>query len=152
MDGKTRRILRTIAKSAELPLDEALRLARPFYGNHLDQYPLALLIEEGYVGISVTTPPPPGAEEMRELFLAITLHMWSQPPDGNGEIHYQGIVSSGGMKFADEKVFIKAKGGLYLDEMRQKRLDRLYSFLAGLLTGTAVAIFSAWGRSQLHLP
>ena len=84
MDGSARRILRSVAKHGELSLDAAIRLATKRHRNHVDQYPLALLIEEGFIGSTVTHTPPRGAEEMREFSLATTLHMHLLPENEQG--------------------------------------------------------------------
>lgn len=152
MNGSARRILKAIAKNGELSLDAAIRLATPRHLNHVDQYPLALLIEEGYTGVTITHTPPSGAEEMREFSLATTLHMFSLPKNEHGEVHYLGITSSGSIDPRKERVFLKAKGALYLDEEDQKRWDRLYSFLIGFSAGFLAAFLSAWLHGQLKLP
>lgn len=150
-DGSARRILKAVAKHGELSLDAAIRLAKPCHRNHIDQYPLALLLEEGYVGMTITHTPPAGAEEMREFSLATTLHMFSLPKDAQREVHYLGITSSGSIDPRNERVFLKAKGALYLDEQRQKWRDRLYSFLIGFSAGFLAAFLSAWLRGHLKL-
>ncbi len=40
-----------------------------------------------------------------------------------------------------ERVFIKAKGALYLDEQAAKRRERLYSFLVGVLV-VVIGVFA----------
>jgi hypothetical protein len=152
MDGSARRILRSVAKHGEISLDAGIRLARRRHHNHLDQYPLALLLEEGFIGSTVTHTPPRGAEEMREFSLATTLHMHLLQENERGETHYMGIVSRGSMDARNERVFIKAKGALYLDEQRQKSLERLYSFIVGFVAGILVPIISGWIQSHLSLP
>lgn len=61
------------------------------------------------------------------------------------------IASSGGVNPSQERVFIKAKGTLYLDEQSAKKRERLYSFIVGVLIGGIGAIFSAWARAQLFI-
>jgi hypothetical protein len=46
---------------------------------------------------------------------------------------------------------MKAKGALYLDEYRQKRRDRLWSFVLGLSAGLLAAIAAAWVKGKLGL-
>jgi hypothetical protein len=76
MNGVTLRILKAVAKRGELSLSDALRLAKAQHKSHLDQYPLALLLEENYLGMTLNHVPPQGAESMREFTLATTLHMF----------------------------------------------------------------------------
>ncbi|HEV2731926.1 MAG TPA: hypothetical protein VGV15_17990 [Terriglobales bacterium] len=80
----------------------------PRHKDHLDQYPLALLLEDGYPGVTVNHVPPDGAEEMREFSLATTLHMFTLPKDPGGAVHYLGIKSSGSIDPEKERVFIKS--------------------------------------------
>jgi hypothetical protein len=152
MQGVATRILKALQAKGELSLYSALRLARSRHGNHIDQYPLALLIEEGYVGITINHTPPEGAETMREFSLATTLHMFGLPKDERGQRHYLRTTSSGSIDPQNERVFLKAKGALYLDERRQKFRDRIYSFLIGFLGGVLAAVLSAWLRGHFRLP
>jgi len=152
MDRISLRILKKVARSGEIPLADAIRLARPRYKNHLDQYPLALLLEEGYLGMTVNHNPPLGAETMREFSVAITLHTFSLPKNASGDVHYLGNVSTGALDLKNERVFLKAKGALYLDERSQKRWDRGWFFALGLIAGMLTNIASAWAKGHLKLP
>jgi hypothetical protein len=152
MNGVALQILKEVAKRGELPLSDALRLAKRKHDSHLDQYPLALLLEEGYLGITLNHVPPQGAESIREFTLATTLHMFTLPKDQEGKTHYLGVTSSGSIKPESERIFIKAKGALYLGELRQKFRDRLWSFILGFLAGTLVAFASAWLKGELKFP
>ena len=152
MKGLSLRILKAVEKRGEVSLAEAIQLATPCHGSHVDQYPLALLIEDDYLGLTIHHNPPTGAEEMREFSLATMLHMFSLPKNEDGVIHYLGIRSSGGIKPENERVFLKAKGALYLDEHRKKFWDRLWSFLLGFSAGLLAAIAAAWVKGQLKLP
>jgi len=152
MNGVALRILKAVAKRGELSLSDSLRLAKVRHKSHLDQYPLALLLEEDYLGMTLNHVPPQGAESMREFTLATTLHMFTLPKSQAGETHYLGIRSSGSVSPDKERVFIKAKGALYLGEQRQKFWDRLWSFILGFVVGTLVAFASAWFKGELKLP
>jgi hypothetical protein len=152
MNGSALRILREVAKSGEVSLAAAIRLAKPCHRSHVDQYPLALLLEEGYLGMTINHSPPSGAEGMREFSLATTLHRLCLPKDARGEVHYLGIVSTGTIDPKNERVFLKAKGTLYLDERRQKWWDRFWFFALGLAVGLLTTIGSAWVRGHLRLP
>jgi len=152
MNGIVLRILKKVAKSGQVSLADAIRLARHHHKDHRDQYPLALLLEEGYLGMTVNHSPPAGAEKMREFSLATTLHMFSLPKNEHGDVHYHGIVSTGSMEPKNESIFLRAKGALYLDERRQKRSDRIWFFVLGLMAGVLTSIASAWARGQLRLP
>lgn len=79
MNGVALRILKTVAKRGEVSVSAAVRMAKPRHGDHVDQYPLALLLEDSYLGITFNHKPPVGAEEMREFSLARTLHMYTLP-------------------------------------------------------------------------
>lgn len=153
MRGVARRILVEVGKQGEIPLATAIRMAGKRHGNHIDQYPLALLIEQGYVGLSINAPPPQNGEEMCELFMAINLHAWSLPTNKSGDVEYNGIIYHGQFDTKVERIFLKAKGALYLDEIFQKRKDRIITFVLGLVTGVIGASVSAWLRaSGTHTP
>ncbi|SRR6266849_588163 len=152
MNGIALRILKKVARFGEVSLADGIRLARRRHKNHLDQYPLALLLEEGYLGMTINHNPPSGAETMREFSLATTLHTLSLPKNERGEVHYLGVISSGSIEPKNERVFLKAKGALYLDERRQKGWDRVWVFALGLVAGVLTTIGSAWARGQLKLP
>ena len=152
MNGSALRILREVAKFGEISLAAAIRLAKPCHRSHVDQYPLASLLEEGYLGMTINHNPPSGAEAMREFSFATTLYMFYLPKNERGEVHYLGIISRGSIDPKNERVFLKAKGALYLDERRQKLWDRIWFFVLGLGAGVLATIASAWLRGQLRLP
>jgi hypothetical protein len=152
MNGLAIRILKEVAKHGEVSLAAAIQLAKPRHRSHLDQYALALLLEEGYLGMTINHTPPTGAEAMREFSLATTLYMFGLPKNERGEIHYLGIISSGSIDPQNERVFLKGKGALYLDEQRQKFWDRFWFFVLGCAVGVFASIASAWVRGQLKLP
>jgi hypothetical protein len=151
MNRVTLRILKKVAKLGEVSLADAIQLGSQRQHNHLDQYPLALLLEEDYLGMTINHSPPSGAEAMREFSLATELHMFSLPKNKSGEVHYLGIVSTGSIDPNNERVFLKAKGALYLDERSQKTSDRIWFFVLGLMTGVLTTVASAWARGQLGL-
>ena len=125
-------------------MDVALRMTDGKTQSHVDQYPLAMLLEENYLGISIDSQLPKNMERMRELDTAISLYMFTLPKNNEGEVQYMGITSRGGIDPKNERVFLKAKGALYLDEQRSKFRERLYSFVIGILVGCIVVGFSAW--------
>jgi len=146
------RILKMVAKRGEVSLAAAIRMATPNHLDHLDQYPLALLLEDGYLGVTINHTPPTGAEEMREFSLATMLHMFNLSKDADGVIHYLGIKSSGSIDPEKERIFLRAKGALYLDEQIQKFWDRFWSFVLGFSAGLLAAIATAWVKGRLRLP
>lgn len=151
IDGASR-ILKEVAKSGEIPLSVALRLNNGKTNSHIDQYPLALLLEGGYLGMSINSGNPEGMENMRELNQAIFLHMFTLPKNSVGDKEYMGITSHGSIEPERERIFIKAKGVLYLDEQRNKFRERIYSFVIGVVVGIIAASFSAWIQGQIRMP
>jgi hypothetical protein len=152
MNSSATKILKAVAKNGEIPLSVALRLNKGKTKNHIDQYPLALLLESDYLGISISSKDPEGMENMREMQAAITLHMYTLPEDKMGARKYMGITGQGSIKPEDERVFIKAKGLLYLEEQRTKFRERIYSFVIGIFVGIIAASFSAWIQGQIRMP
>ena len=152
MDAVTLQILKAVAQRGEVSLAAAIRMASPRHKDHLDQYPLALLLEDRYLGVTINNSPPDGAEEMREFSLATTLHMFSLGKDASGAVEYHGITSTGTVDPERERVFLRAKGALYLDEHSRRIWDRFWSFVLGFGGGALAAIATAWIKSRLRLP
>ena len=109
-----------------------------------------MLLEEHYLGMTINYTPPEGFDRMREFALAITLHMYLVPTDASGVVTYQGIRSSGGTDPKNERVFLTAKGALYMDEFWQKRWDRIWSVVLGFATGLLVQSLAAWLKSHFR--
>jgi hypothetical protein len=151
MNGAALRILNAVSKRGEVSLAAAIKMAKPVHKNHLDQYPLALLLEDAYLGTTINYTPPEGAEQMREFGLATTLHMFTLPKQQNSEVTYLGVRSSGNLDPETAKVFIKAKGALYLDERRRRFWDRFWSFVVGFGAGLLVVIAGDWLKEVLRL-
>jgi hypothetical protein len=141
-------ILALVAKQGEKSLGDAIRLVQKRGGDHRNQYPLALLLEEHYLGTTFSYTPPDGFDLMREFALAVTLYMFLLPADDTGTVSYLGVRTSGSFDPQKERVFLTAKGALYLDEHRQKRLDRVWSVVVGFATGLLVALCVAWLKSR----
>jgi hypothetical protein len=148
MNRNALQILGRVARHGEMPLDEAIRMSHKRGGDHRNQYSLALLLEEHYLGMTINYTPPEGFERMREFALAITLHMYLLPADDSGVVTYQGVRSSGGIDPKNERVFLTAKGALYMDEFWQKRWDRVWSTALGFITGILVAVCAAWLKTH----
>ncbi|SEN97423.1 hypothetical protein SAMN05216227_103611 [Pseudorhodobacter antarcticus] len=147
MKKKFRHILKAVAKDGELSVEEAISRLSTNENSHTDLYPLSLLIEEGFLGLTFTPGQILGAERMREYSLAITLHMLRLPKNENGIVEYNGITSEGSLNAKDEKVFIKAKGQLHLDEYARKWEERAVYVLLGVF----VAIGTQYLRQTLGL-
>lgn len=150
MNRITLRILGRVARHGEMSLDGAIRMSHKTGADHRSQYPLALLLEEHYLGMTINYTPPEGFDRIREFALAMTLHMYLVPADASGVVTYQGIRSSGGIDPKNERVFLTAKGALYLDEFWQKRWDRIWSVVIGFATGLLVAVCGAWLKGHFR--
>lgn len=135
------KILKYVAKKGDVPLTKAINLCGKRTKNHKEQYPLALLISEEFLGITVPFPEIKNTEKMPEFMGAISLYMNRLERDDNGEVEYNGITLSGS-SFDKERVFIRAKGALYLDELNQKRRDLVISFLIGFFAVLLPLMFS----------
>jgi hypothetical protein len=151
MDKTALRILKELGKRHEVTLLAAIGLGKSKGGDHVDQYPLALLLEDGFLGMTLSHHPPEGAELSKEYSLATTLHMFGLPKDPDGSTQYLHIVSSGSVDPTNERIFLKAKGALYLDQMAQKSHDRVWSFILGLAGGVAGSLATAWLKQYLKM-
>jgi hypothetical protein len=142
MNGAALSILRKVAARYDVTIDEALAMAPRKCGDYRDQYPLAMLVEGEYLGFTMEHIPPEGAEKMREYSQAIMLHAMSLKKKEDGSVAPAAVFFDG----SKENVFLKAKGALYLDEIRKKRWDRFYSLLFGVL----LAICGLWLKSTFE--
>ena len=61
------RLLKKVAKRGEISLKDAIEFPKAL-PDHTAQYPLALLIEEGYLGSTLDHQPPAGAEKGARVF------------------------------------------------------------------------------------
>jgi hypothetical protein len=143
------RILGRVARRGEVSLDDAIRMCHKRRGDHRNQYPLALIIEEHYLGMTINYDPPVGCERSREFALATTLHMYLVPADANGVVRYRGVETAEAHDPKEVWVFLTAKGALYLDELRQKRWDRIWSIVIGVTTGLLVGVGAGKVKSLL---
>lgn len=57
MNRNALKILGRVARQGETPLDEAIRMSHKRGGDHRNQYTLALLLEEHYLGMTRRTLP-----------------------------------------------------------------------------------------------
>jgi len=144
MNSVSLRLLRKVAKNGELPLAEALRIGRGRMNDHRDQYPLTLLIEDEYLGCTLSHTPPDGAEKMREYSQVIAFHMFTLPKRSDGTTEYMSVVSSGSVDPKSEKVFLKSKGALYLEEYDTKKKERLFALFLGIAGAFLGAWFATW--------
>jgi len=142
MNRSALKILRAVAKHGELPVDDVVRIGSRVYGDHRDQYPLAMLIEEEYLGLTITQIPKDGAEGMREFSLAITLHMDSLPKAADGSVEYHGVRMTSSIDPNWRRVFLKARGSLYLTEREEKRTERLFVILVAVISACLATWFS----------
>jgi len=142
MKQKTYRLLKRVSKEGELPLNEAMLLCARKINGHKDLYPLALLVESGYLGLTYNITPPENAEEMREFVMARYFYMNLLPRDGDGTVTYEGMKMNGANFAESEKVFVKAKGFLYLADVQNRRNERIISYIIGFLSALTVVILS----------
>ncbi|MDR9499369.1 MAG: hypothetical protein RI556_09355 [Hydrogenovibrio sp.] len=152
MRGIARKILKTVEKEGEVTLAEALSLATKKLSDHRRQYPLALLLQEGYIGATVHDDPNNEKDYSPEFTNAKFLHILTLPKDENGQIYYLGKRVRGNINPDRDRVFITAKGMLYLDEQYSKVNDRIYSFIVAVSVGILVATISAWFGGDVSLP
>jgi hypothetical protein len=135
MDSLSLRVLKSVANHRELSLRECAALLPRKTNDHLDFYPLASLIKRGLVDLYMTMNGDP-LSKINEMELAISIHCHLEGEKGITE--YLGRRFSGG-SFGDEKVFATANGYFALDEMRSKRVERLWAISIGTFTAIVAA-------------
>ena len=142
MNRVSHKLLRKVASREEIPLSEALTVGAGVVGDHREQYPLALLIEDDYLGCSLNHRPPDGAERQREYSQAIGFHIFTLPKKEDGSREYQGIISRGSVDPQKERVFLKAKGALYLEERDQRQSERLFTLFMIFASAVAASLIT----------
>ncbi|GGJ85191.1 hypothetical protein [Pseudomonas matsuisoli] len=148
MQGDATKILKVLSKSGEITLERAMSLASAKFEDHRRYYPLALLLEEGYVGVTV---PNSDKNEMPEFSYATFLYMLTLPKDKDGATHYLGLRSTGGIRAENERVYLRAKGALHLEEKAARARERVYSLIVAVSVGIIVAAVSAWFRGYVGM-
>jgi hypothetical protein len=143
MKAVTLRIIKRLAKCREMEVCKIAELLPRHTGDHLDFYPLASLISQGYVDMWLVPSPDPFREKPL-IEIATLLYMWVA---GRGqEFEYRGMRSQGA-DFGTERVFATAKAYLFLDERYTKRVERIWAFSAGIVTALfATLIHSSFGK------
>lgn len=81
---------------------------------------------------------------MREYSQAVTLHMFTLQKLADGTTEYLGVISRGGVNPKNEKVFLKAKGALRLDEHDTRKKERLFALLLGVSGAFLGSWFATW--------
>jgi len=143
MNSAALRILKSVAKHGDMAIEDVVRLAPRRHLDHRDQYPLAALVEEEYLGLTITCPAPEGGEKMREFNLAISMHLESLPRSVDGKAEYRGVELSGNISRDWKRVYLKAKGWLYLAERTEKRTERLFTIMIAVLSAGIAAWFAS---------
>jgi hypothetical protein len=143
MERTALRILRRVAADGDVAVKDAALLGPRIHGDHRDQYPLARLIEADYLGLTAKRTPPKGAEEMQGFTLAIELHLATLPKSPGGEREYRGVQQIGEIPTDWNRVYLTAKGALYLGELAEKRTERLFTVFIAVLSACLAAWFTA---------
>ena len=81
---------------------------------------------------------------MREYSQAVTLHMFTLPQTADGTTEYLSVISRGSVNPKNEKVFLKAKGALHLDEYDTKKKERLFALFLGVSGAFLGSWFATW--------
>ena len=145
------KILRTIQRKGEIPFSD-LHILRGRGKDHYAFYPLVQLIESEYVGTTVNFGNVPGGEKSREYEISIYLHMETIPRNEKGEREYLGLHSSGKHDQNRQKIFLKAKGFLYLAEQEEKRKERVINTGLAILVGILVGSIVGWLKANALEP
>lgn len=148
MHGDATKLLKVLAKNGEVTLEKAMFLTSTKFKDHRRYYPLALLLEEGYAGATVGNGDK---GEAPEFSYATFLYMLTLPKDKDGATYYMGMRSTGGIKAENERVYLRAKGALYLEEKTARARERVYSLVVAVSVGIIVALVSAWLRGDIAM-
>lgn len=131
------RLLKALSVEGELTCGQASELIKKKSNDHRDYHPLAILFCAGYVNIdtkdSSKTFASQGIHQL-SIFLYMMLSL------GPGKPYLGQSVSGSG--FDKEILYITAEGHFKLDELAQKRSERIWAILIGIAVGISVAVIS----------
>jgi hypothetical protein len=135
----SRRILYFLAKTGEASIRNTVEAAGSKSKDHMAVYPLALLVEAGFLGLTFEPALTPGAEaKMREDGVARILHVLMIDPDDDGITRYEKIQSWGSMNADTERAYLKSGGYVYLIEIEKQKRERFLAFCIGLVTSSLI--------------
>jgi hypothetical protein len=136
MRSASLQVIRRLAAVREMALREVDTLVPKITNDHRDYYELATLIKSGYVDLEVQRDGQP-LHLSSEMMLSINLYMWVKGRDD--EFEYMGIRSEGA-DLSTERLFATSKAYLYLDELRSKRNERLWTIGIAIATAAIAAV------------
>ena len=139
MENISHKILKELRDKKEMSLGQILKILPKRYNDHRDVYPFVSLITGGYID-SIMSQDRKDIFSAKNRELAITLYTASF---GKGEFEYIGQKISNGDDFNNQLFFCTAKAGLYLEEERQRRSDRIWTLFIGIAIGIVVAVISS---------
>jgi len=139
MENISHKILKELRNKKEMSLGQILKILPKKYNDHRDIYPFVSLITGGYID-SIMSQEGKDIYSSKNRELAITLYTASF---GKGEFKYLGQNISNDDDFNKQLFFCTAKANLYLEEKRQRRLDRIWALFIGITVGIVVAVVSS---------
>ena len=94
---------------------------------------LAFLITDDYVGINeyYLNDIPPGANNLNNTGYSLS------------QIMFKDFSKNKSVKYGEKKLFIKAKGRLYLDEYNKDKKNKRFTIFIAILSSSATAILTA---------
>jgi hypothetical protein len=157
-DPINRKILEAVSEKGELAIQDLLKVVPRPKGNHLDFYPLAILLHAGYLQTDTTTERNWGHVRTTEIGKlgfdtkesAQTLFQISLP---KGESFVVNKVPRESWCDAEIVIFLTANGAIKLEEIQDNiaskkekfmdyRVSLLIAVLAALISSTATFYFS----------
>lgn len=140
MERISHKILKELRDKKEMTLGQIIKILPKKYNDHRDIYPFSNLITGGYVD-SVMSTDGKDIYYSKNRELAITLYTASF---GKGQFEYIGQTINNGGDFNKQLFFCTAKADLYLEEGRQRRVDRIWTLCIGISIGIIVAVISSY--------
>lgn len=135
-------ILKQVAKKTQIPLLNLIKHNKSIE----EQFPLALLIDADYVGLTTFVPimrqDPDNAHSIKALHLAQKFNKYKEDFEN-------GKQSKNEPDPQQAMVFIKAKGLLYLEKKENKRMERIIIPSITFLLGILVTFVSQWLSKML---
>lgn len=124
-------ILKIVAKKREVSFNELLNTIPQRYKDHRDWYELAGLCMEGYIATTLRTT-------MNDAFEYAQLFQAYYQKGAYGSIHLKQP------NLNDNHFFILAKGDLYFQSLREKRMDRWYGVIIAIVVGIVVGVTATY--------
>jgi hypothetical protein len=141
------KILKLIVRKREISLGELSKSLPKKNKDHRDYYILSSLITGGYIDMVCKVNDKYDINQSKNMELAITLYTMTL---GKGKFEYQNLKGVNGADFNSEKLFCTSKADFYIEELKQKRNERVIALAIGVLVGIITSLSSVFIQNHFN--